>query len=114
MTVSFLHARSRLLLFGPCLSAAFLVGCMSADVSVSSGDRQPRLSSYVCDGGGRLVVTNLGTSVTVTAPGADVVVLPASPPGQRNRYSEELHTLVFNGREAFWHKTGDIPRDCRR
>ena len=113
------HAPVRFNLLWSSLAAmcalAVLAGCSSTGaVSSVSSQRQPRAATYACQNGGTLMVANAGTMVTVTAPGASAVTLPASPPGQRNRYSADLYTLVLDGRNAFWHKTGDVPRDCSR
>lgn len=101
------------------LSGIILVGvAVSACTSASGPDLQrsvyPRLATYDC-GGERLTVVNERSQVTVTGPGAeDGVTLPPAPAGQFNRYSEDLYTLVLDRGSAFWYKTGNRPRDCRR
>ena len=106
--------------FNPLIVLAVpLVFALSACTTSSGSSQSPRSTypaqaTYSCGSSGAIAVRNQRSSVIVTASGDEPVTLPASPPGQLNRYSEGIYTLVLDGPTAFWHKTGDLPRDCRR
>lgn len=80
----------------------------------ASGATQPRYASFDCGRGRKLVVENFRTSVIVIPPTGESVELLPSPPGSKTRYSEGQDTLIVEGRNAFWFRTGKTPLDCKR
>ena len=100
----------------PALLLPLLSACVADGpaMGVATGDAQPAMATWRCDGGGRMTVRRVGETVQVSSPRGVDVTLPASPPGSRERYGEGLYAVVFNGREALWFVTGKPPLNCRR
>jgi hypothetical protein len=69
---------------------------------------------YDCGEDGRIGVEFFGAGVRVTEADGSVVELPASPPGQRNRFGEGVSAIVIEGREALYMRARREPWTCVR
>lgn len=69
---------------------------------------------YDCGGDGRIQVDFTGAGVRVTEADGSIVELPASPPGQRNRFGEGVSAIVIEGREALYMRGRREPWTCVR
>lgn len=85
-------------------------------IATASTIPPPRRGSpvYRCDGGRSMVVENRRSSVTLTDPDGETMVLPASPAGQSSRYGQKRYALVLDGSEALYVKPRQAPYTCRR
>lgn len=99
--------------FGPMLG---LVSCVSDGGKSASAKATSigGLLTYSCSDGGQLAIQRLSNGVRLAGADAVEVDLPAAPAGQDSRYSQEPYTLVLDGQDALFVKTGDEPRDCTR
>ena len=70
--------------------------------------------TYDCGEEGRIQVEFLGEGVRVTEADGSTVELPASPPGQRNRFGEGVSAIVIEGREALYMRARREPWTCMR
>ena len=70
--------------------------------------------TYDCGEEGRIQVEFLGEGVRVTEADGSTVELPASPPGQRNRFGEGVSAIVIEGREALYMRARREPWTCVR
>ena len=104
-----------------CLTA-FLSGCVAeqtSSVRTSSTDQQvtsnlqPRLATYRC-GDGDMTIEISDSSAHVVDPRGLQADLMASPPGQRNRFSDAFNALVVEGKEALWMANRKEPLTCQR
>lgn len=101
--------------FGPVLAVASCVSEGGKSVSAKTTmTKSGGLLSYACTDGGRIDVQRVANGVHLAGVDAVEVDLPAAPTGQDSRYSQEPYTLVLDGQEALFVKTGDEPRACTR
>lgn len=70
--------------------------------------------TYDCGEDGRIQVEFFGDRVRVAEADGSTVELPASPPGQRNRFGEDLSAIVIEGREALYMRARREPWTCLR
>ena len=54
------------------------------------------------------------SSVQVTDPEGDSVILPAAPASQQTRYGMTGYALVLEGNDALYMKGGKEPVNCKR
>lgn len=107
-------------MFRPLLLAApfalAVAGCSQTggDIATDLAPSQPRSASYSCSNGSTIRIENRRSAVTVQLADADGIELPASPPGQLNRYGVPPYALVLEERTALFMVTGKEPVDCRR
>ena len=86
----------------------------SGPVSTSSGGGVPLAASYRCSNDVTLMVRRSGSGVQVTDSRGHDTTVPASPPGQRVRFSEGIYALIMEGRTATWFVSGQTPVECQR
>lgn len=75
---------------------------------------QPRYASYDCGAAGSLTIENFQTSVLFVAPGGESAELPAAPPAQASSFRAAPYSVVLQGDEALYARTGRAPLRCRR
>lgn len=100
-----------------CLTLATLCGCASSPgvaTPVDTGPAQPDRATYSCGEAGAVTIEHAAGSIRMTEPDGVVVVLPASPPGQRNRFVEGIDAVVIEGREALVMHGNHEPLTCTR
>ena len=85
-----------------------------APAQSSTIDVQPSRATYRCGARGTLLVQNMRSSVQVTDPEGDSVILPAAPASQQTRYGMTGYALVLEGNDALYMKGGKEPVNCRR
>lgn len=94
-----------------------LVSCVSEGGKTGSAKTMKSsggLLTYSCSDGGRIAIQRVSNGVHLSGADAVDVDLPAAPTGQDSRYSQEPYTLVLDGPDALFVKTGDEPRACTR
>lgn len=69
---------------------------------------------YDCGEDGRIQVAISDGAVRVTEADGTAVDLPASPPGQRNRFGEGVSAIVIEGGEALYMRARREPWSCVR
>ena len=104
--------------------AAFLAACLLLVASCASaptvatpedaGPAQPAIATYSCDDGSSVTIQSAGGSIRVQAQDGSVVDLPASPPGQQNRFGLAGDAVVVEGREALVMRGNAEPLTCTR
>lgn len=75
---------------------------------------RPGSATYRCNGGRKMLVDNRRSSVVLQDPDGEVMVLPAAPAGQFNRYGKKPYALVLEGGEALYVKPRKSPFTCKR
>jgi hypothetical protein len=84
-------------------------------VGVSDAAAMPAVSGiYDCGEEGRIQVVISGDAVRVTEADGTAVDLPASPPGQSNRFGEGVSAIVIEGSEALYMRARREPWSCIR
>lgn len=95
---------------------SLLAACVNGEEAATTGAIGAGAFSglYDCGEGGRMGVEQSQDTVRLTVADGEAIDLPASPPGQNDRYSSELHAVVFEGNEAFFMRSGQPPLSCKR
>jgi hypothetical protein len=104
------------------VAAAFLTACVAESSSPPGRTRSlsqtsnapPRLATYRCGTSGSMTIEIRQGSAHITDPSGEEIDVAASPPGQLNRFSDQLNALVIEGAEAFWMANRKTPITCRR
>lgn len=111
-TVAFLFV----LPLGACVSADPITAALrpAAVLPTVAPAPQPRYASYDCGAAGSLTIENFQTSVLFVAPGGESAELPAAPPAQASSFRAAPYSVVLEGEEALYTKTGRAPLRCRR
>lgn len=97
--------------------SALTAACQTSDVGVSSRSSTsylPRQASYRCTEDVTINISSSGGGVMVTDSRGIEATVPASPPGQRTRYSKGIYALILEGRNATWFVSGQTPVECQR
>lgn len=81
---------------------------------VDEGPAQPRVATYACADGSSLTIEALAGSIRVQASDGSVAELPASPPGQQNRFGTGPDAIVIEDGEALVMAGNHEPLACRR
>jgi sarcosine oxidase gamma subunit len=82
---------------------------------LSDAAAMPAVSGiYDCGEDGRIQVAISGDAVRVTEADGTAVDLPASPPGQGNRFGEGVSAIVIEGSEALYMRARREPWSCIR
>lgn len=91
-----------------------LGACSSSGGSSVGNSAQPSMATWRCTDGVTMTVRREGSNLLVSDSRGVSTELPADPPGQRERYGKTGFALVFEGRNASWFASGQVPTDCRR
>jgi len=94
-----------------------LADCASTDTvatPVDTGPTQPRVATYSCADGGNIRIEFVGTAIRLLSVDGTAEELPASPPGQQNRFGDGPNAVVIEGSEALIMHGNQTPLTCVR